>query len=307
MRSHLATICAVAVLLVGGPLIASGQRHTDAWAPRTDLGEQMLYLPTGRLLNALALGYEPLLADLLWVRATVLFGTNYGVERTDDWYAWLFHMTNLATDLDPKFRAAYKYGGSMLKTDGVFVDQSNLLFQKGMHELEEEWYFPFAIAMNYFMYKDDRETAARYMRIAAETGSGPFYLRNLAASLISESHDLESALVFMQEERRVVREEKVAAALDLKIAETRYAIGVRDASNAIHEFRRRTGDFPPEPDGVATAGLSLPPDPFGGVWRWDWFDGAVPGDVRSSAYCDVFEPMARAAGLGSAAARACAE
>jgi hypothetical protein len=290
-------IVAILVLCVAVPWLASAHRHCDAWAPRSSRQDEVAFLPTGDFIRGAALGYDALLADVFWVRATTLFGARFGGED-QQWYTWLYHMIDLATDLDPDFRAAYKYGGTMLRVNGVFVDQSSMIFQKGMRALPDDWYFPFGIAMNFYLYNQDPALAADYLEKAVKTGNGPFYLRNLTASMLGDSDRLETALVFLQEERKAVRDEKARVAVDIKILEVRYQIGQKNADRVLAEFRRTHGRLPTEPSGVVSAGLELPPDPLGGVWVWDTTEQAELGDVRSSRYCEVFVPLAKNSGLG---------
>ncbi len=290
-------IVAILVLCVAVPWLSSAHRHCDAWAPQMSRADEVAFLPTGEFIKGAALGYDALLADVFWVRASTMFGTRFG-DDDQQWYSWLYHMVDLATDLDPDFRAAYKYGATMLRVNGVFVDQSSLIFQKGMRALPDEWYFPFGIAMNFYLHRNDRALAAEYLAQAVATGNGPFYLRNLTASMLSDSDQLGTALVFLEEERRVVRDEKARTAVDIKILEVRYLLERQRASAVVAEFRRSTGSLPSEPPGVAAQGFELPPDPLGGVWTWDHSEEAEVGEVRSSRYCEVFTPLAEEAGLG---------
>jgi hypothetical protein len=263
-----------------------------------------------------------LAADLLWVRATAMFGEGYGAD--DHWQLWLYHMINLATDLDPQFRAAYKYGGTMLRLDGLLVDQSNLIFQKGHEALPDEWYFPFAIAMNYFLYKDDRGLAALYMEKAARSArstehaiekarvSGdlasplldarrkpPHYLANLAASLYSETDQLELGLTFLLEEQRQLPPSASRTAVEVKILETYYLIALRDATAMIEQYLLQEGGLPRTPQDVSAIGLELPADPLGGRWNWDSGTESKPGSLISSAYLAVFTAIVRDKGLGT--------
>ena len=288
----------VLTLLVLIGLVGSGHRHVKAWAPRSTVSDQIRFLPSGKALNFVAMGYDEVIADLLWARATLLFGENFG-KGEQDWYTWLYHMMDLATDLDPQFRAAYKYGGTMLRVDGVFVAQSSMIFAKGSHALPEEWYFPFGIAMNYFITKKDNRLAAFYMRKAASLPRSPFYLRNLAATLTDESQGLENALAFLTQELQVVPEGAARRAIEVKIFETRYEIAVRDAETVIREHRRLTGRLPASPPEVTAAGLELPPDPLQGVWKWSDALDADPGAVRSSRYYEVFLKLSQDSGLGA--------
>ena len=312
---------ALAVVLLMG-LIYSGHRHTDAWAPRSDLSDELLYLPSGEFLQFATFGYEMLVADLLWVRATAMFGEGYGAD--DRWQLWLYHMINLATDLDPEFRAAYKYGGTMLRMNGVLIDQSNLIFQKGSIALPNEWYFPFAIAMNYFLYKEDRKLAALYMEKAAKAAretenelaklrvsrhlnsplldprrAPPNYLANLAASLYSETDQLELGLTFLLEEQRQLPDSASRTAVEVKILETRYLIALRDANAVIEQYRNQVGRLPSTPQQVSTLDLALPADPLGGRWDWDEGAEAKPGMLVSSMYVSVFTRIMRDKGLGT--------
>lgn len=318
---HRFLVLALAVVLLVG-LIHSGHRHTDAWAPRSALSDEMLYLPSGEFLQLATFGYEMLVADLLWVRATAMFGEGYGAD--DRWQLWLYHMINLATDLDPEFRAAYKYGGTMLRMNGALIDQSNLIFQKGSMALPNEWYFPFAIAMNYFLYKEDRKLAALYMEKAATVArdienevralrkagdlnsplldprrSPPSYLANLAASLYSETDQLELGLTFLLEEQRQLPDSASRTAVEVKIVETRYLIALRDANSVIEQYRNQVGRLPNIPQQVSSQALVLPADPLGGRWDWDEGAEAKPGTLVSSMYVSVFTKIMREKGLGT--------
>lgn len=289
----------VALLLTLCVFVHQGHRHVEAWAPQTEVTEAIRFLPSGKALDMIAMGYDELLADLLWVRATVFFGENFGTEQDPGWYSWLYHMLDLATDLDPRFVPAYKYGGVMLRVDGMFVEQSTMMFAKGMEALPGEWYFPFGIAMNYFLYKEDSALAAPYMRQAAKLEGGPFYLANLAATLTDESQGLESALVFLQEEARTLPPGRARNAVEVKIFETRYEIAEQAAATAVATFRRAYGRLPVEPLEVTQAGIALPADPLGGAWQWDRSPDAELGSVISSEYYRVFSEISRSSGLGA--------
>jgi hypothetical protein len=314
-------ILTVAVFATLAALISTAHRHTDAWAPPSAAGDEIRYLPSGDSLKAASLGFETLIADLLWVKAVLLFGDRFG-DGDDSWYPWLFHMTDLATELDPEFRAAYKMGGTMLRTGGAFVDQSSLIFQKGMNAMPDEWYFPFAIGMNYHMYKDDPRIAARFMRQAAETGDGPMYLRNLAASLLRDSNQLEVALQFLLEELNNLPPGSAREVTMVKVYEVRYEIAKRDADAAIAAYRDQEGHLPKTPQDIGSAGFVLPVDPITDTsylatlrippparvgWIWNPSPDAKPGTVVSDGFELLFFQIARTTGYGGRAIRAAPE
>ena len=304
----------VAFASISGGML-SAHRHADAWAPPPEAEDEIRYLPSGDSLRAMSLGFEEVLADLLWVKAVLLFGERYG-DGDESWYPWMFHMTDLATELDPQFRAAYKMGGTMLRTDGVFVDQSNLIFQKGMNAMPDEWYFPFSIGMNYFLSKKDPAVAATFIRRASEAPGSPLYLRNLAASLLSDSHQLEVALQFLLEDAQVLPPGPARQVTWVKIYEIRYGIARRDAKAAIEAYRAETGHLPSEPQDIIAAGFELPADPMADTtglaelseqpsppaetrWIWDPDPEAMPSDVVSSGFQHVFAQIVAITGYGS--------
>ncbi len=284
------------LLLACASVLPVAHRHTDAWAPKALLSDEIEYLPRGDLLDLASLGYKRVLADLLWARATILFGERRTEERLAI-YPWLYHLTNLATDLDPQFRAAYKYGGTMLRVDGRFVDQSSLIFQKGNRYLPEEWQFPFGIAMNYFMHKGKPLVAAEWMEKAARMGGGPSYLHNLAASLYVDSDRHDVALAFLEEEERNLPDGPAKVAVGVKILETRYFLARRAAEARLRAALEAAARRPADPYVLVEPGApSLPEDPLGG--RWEWASGGELWSLRSTVEAERFRAIRRDTGLG---------
>ena len=67
-----------------------------------------LYIPTGKVLPYITLGYDQLLANVFWLKAGLYFGEKY---LTDKNYTYLFHLLDFVTDLDPRFLVPYIFGG----------------------------------------------------------------------------------------------------------------------------------------------------------------------------------------------------
>ena len=255
------TLCVVALLALP-PLIHNAHRNADAYRPNPDLTERVRYLPTGGFTSTACLGFDSPVADLLWIRAVLYFGSHYNESDDDGWYVWLYYLVDLVTDLEPQFLSVYKYGGTMLRIEPGWVDASNLLMAKGMEHNPDQWYFPFTIAMNYF-FRDDLERAAEYAQIAAAMPDAPFYLPNLAASMLNDSDREEVALRFLEEEYEAAVTEGRRQAIYVKIHETRFEV----ARKELDEARRRYVDdhgLPVEAlDQLVPDYLEeLPPDPY---------------------------------------------
>ncbi len=241
MRSFNLTIACIALFIVAAlPLVHSLQRNSDAYRPRLELEDRILYMPDGDYLGPACLGQEDLVADLIWIRAILLFGTKHDVAPDDRWNLWLYYMLDLVTDLDENFMPAYKYGALMLRLSPRWTEASNLLMAKGMRSNPDEWYLPFAIGWNYFD-KGEVERGATFVQQASTLPEAPFYLSNLAATMLNESQQQEAALAFLEAEYEIALDERRRNVLFVKIQETYFEIAARDLGRARESYRADTG------------------------------------------------------------------
>src|SRR3954453_13227364 len=74
--------------------------------------EEVLYLPSGKSVKRLSLGYSSLLADIYWTRAVQYFG-NKSNQRSMR-YDLLYPALDIATDLDPHLIGSYEFGSLFL-------------------------------------------------------------------------------------------------------------------------------------------------------------------------------------------------
>lgn len=261
-RSHVPALVTVLALLAMAPATHNLRRAGEALRPRHDLAARILYLPSGEHLGPACLGYEGAVADLLWIRAILYFGGSHGAQPDDDWYVWLYYMLDLVTDLSPHFEAPYKYGGVMLRISPDWIEASNLIMAKGMANNPDEWYFPFSIAMNYHL-RGDMQRSAEFLRIAASKPDAPFYLANLAASLLNETNQEEVALHFLMQEYENAPDEARRNAIYVKIHETRFMIARRDLDAARAEYTEDVGRPPSDLADLVPAYIpEIPADPW---------------------------------------------
>ncbi len=234
------TLLLVLALLAVAPLLHNMQRAAEAYRPRLDVADRILYLPDGDHLAPACLGYDGMVGDLIWVRAILFFGAHHEADTDDRWTIWLYYMLDLVTDLDPRFIPAYKYGGLMLGLRPGWTQACNLLMAKGMASNPDEWYLPFAIAMNYFE-EGEVERAAEFARRAAAQPDAPFYLPNLAATMLNDSSQEEAALRFLQVRYETALDDEQRGVIYVKIQETKFEIAARDLQAARDRFREDHG------------------------------------------------------------------
>ncbi len=266
--------------IVSGLLLLGGAAALDISLAQHALRRpfDLTHLPTGRVARVAALGHRTLVSDLYWLAAVQYIGDPRASERGFD---KLHAIVDLVTDLDPRHGYAYQTAGIVLSANGR-LEESNRILQKGIDHGPNWWSFPFYVSFNYWFYEGDYEKGAAWAEKAARTPGASTNIAHLALSLKSKSGRPEDALEMLVEMRKMVHDDKTAAALDEQI---KLAILERDAQaleRAAAEVERRRGWPIRSLEELAGWGLvaSIPPDPFGGRYVWNSADGKVHSSVN---------------------------
>lgn len=244
----------------------------------------VVHVPSGATLRWAALGHRGLVSDLYWLAAVQYVGEQRAAERGWD---RLYPLVDLVTDLDPRHGYAYQTAGIVLSSVGR-LDESNRILEKGMEKGPPYWTFPYYVAFNYWFYRGDYATAARYAERAAQTPGASPNISHLAVSLASKGGTPELALEMLEELGRTVKDEATAARLE---EQRKLALLERDCQaleRAAARFERERGRRIWSLHELVRHGYvaGLPQDPFGGEYQWD----ATEGKVHSSANPFRFSP-----------------
>jgi hypothetical protein len=264
----------LAVLVVAGSLIyALGvtlnfRRYSD------DVVEEMMYFPSGQLLEVASMGYETLVADLLWLRGIQYYGEH---RRTDRTYPLAEHVFSTITDLDPWFVGAYRFGAFVLSQDVGQPVAGIRLIKKGMLNNPGQWQLPFDLGFLYFMEMDDNIRAAHFFRFASWQADAPQLVKRFTAFAYRKAgkNAMAKALweEILQSSSNNVMKETADHALKCIIRdETADSLAVRT-----DRYRAATGKAPRSLADLVRVGLlrSVPPDPFGGEYFLDERSGRV--------------------------------
>ena len=207
------------------------QKKIEVISP-ANLPEKYLYLPSGKYLKPLMLGFDQIAADLLWIKAVGYFGGHYLTDRS---YDWLYHILDLTTTTDPHFRQPYEFGGVVLAVEKGDVIQSNKLLRKGIQYHGDYWRLPFYLGFNSFFYLKDPKTAARYISKSAALPDAPSYLPKLAASLYVQSGQKETALEFLNQMYRDTEDPWLKKSIKQKILKLRKGVLPKSLENILGE------------------------------------------------------------------------
>ena len=83
------------------------QRAIDARVGQFRNTEEVLYLPSGKVIKTLSLGHNGLLADIYWMRAVQYYGGKR--LKNEKRFDLLAPLIGIATTLDPQLIHAYRF------------------------------------------------------------------------------------------------------------------------------------------------------------------------------------------------------
>jgi hypothetical protein len=250
--------------------------RADRVRHEVDVDTAITFLPDGASLKIAASGFEEPLADLLWIRAVLLFGHRFGLDRDPAWGRWLVGMVTAVAKLDPTWRTPYVYGGGMLRVLDD-ADGSDAVFLAGSKALPDDPYFPFALGMNQYLMRDDPAEASRWLAEAAKKRGAPPWYASAAGAMLERRGMRTAALRFLREEWTRSADPTVREVIRLKIADIEHG-KLADKLEADREaFRARHGRDVTDVEDLVRPNGTLPPDPLGGHWIL-----APDGKIRSS-------------------------
>jgi tetratricopeptide (TPR) repeat protein len=241
--------------------------------------DEPIYLPQAAYLRPMSLGWQNVLADLLWFRTISYFGEHYRSDRT---YPWLAQMCELVTDLDPRAEHVYRFAGIILPWEGNQGDAGIRLLEKGVQQFPESWLLHYHLGFHYYFFKSDFDRALHHLRaaLALPGGEHPTIAR-LAAVLAAHQYGPETTLQFLAELQDDVDSQEMRAVVAEQIREAQLAADLERIDAAAAVYRERLAGRPPSVTALVDAGLlaAVPIDPFGGRYEID----AQTGTAHSSS------------------------
>lgn len=269
-------IAGLLTLAVAFAVTTPAQRAIDARRDRA-FDEELLYLPSEKLLTHFTGGMSSVVADMLWLRCIQYTSKHF---RGDRKFTWLNHMCTMITNLDPYFVDVYRYGGIFLAALQADSDKSIQLLQKGMVNNPDRWELPYEVAMVYLInradHPDSPARATEYLGMAVATGNAPEYILRLAQNL-SRMHDLADVERSMWlNVLETGNEEFMRELAYRKLQELALRESCAVMNEAVERFKERRGRAPERLEELVEAGIlvAAPEDPLGGRFFLDE-DGAV--------------------------------
>jgi hypothetical protein len=172
---------------------------------------EVLFLPSGRVLRQLSLGYEGLLADIYWTRVVQYFGGKRVAHSTD--FKLLGPLLQITTDLDPHLLIAYRFGSIFLADKpprGAGEPLKALaLLHRGVVANPDYWRLWEDVGFVYYWDLKDYAAAARAFRAGSERPGAMDWMRALAAKVAAEGGELTTSRFLWSEIARQAGNEQI--------------------------------------------------------------------------------------------------
>lgn len=225
---------------------------------------------------AFAFGFRNFLADLQWLEAVQVAGSRR-MSKGD--YDRLDLLVRTVNNFDPRFVVPYLLGGLILGDSSQHVPDALKTLERGSRNFPRNWLFPFYTGyIQYFSLGNSME-GGRAIEAAARIPGSPPYLPFLAARMLSEGREPETALVFLEEMLKQETDPARRAVFQRRLLEVVVERDIQDLERAVDAYRSRFGRMPGDLSDLVPAGLvrRLPEEPHGGRYLVG-ADGAVRSD-----------------------------
>src|SRR5438445_2384463 len=230
--------------------------------------QRFMYLPQGEHLKIAALGYQHVVADLLWIQVVQAMGER---EVTEEAGHWIYRALDVITTLDPKFVRVYEVGGIALTTLVVHIDESNRILEKGIQHNPDVWTLPFLLGFNYYFELHDDAKAADYLAKASRLPGAPEYLASFATRLYVSAREPQVAIDFLAQMYEQTSDENIKRILEQRLKEVVVERDIQLLEEVMSRYQARYKWALEHLDELLTSGLlrSLPREPFGGRYLYD--------------------------------------
>jgi hypothetical protein len=271
MSSSRRITIAFSVLLV---LCVLGQALTVRRLDRLREGaslQEVLWIPSPKIVKRLSLGYTGLLADIYWTRAVQYFGSKHHARSQE--YKLLVPLLDITTTLDPHLVVAYTFGSIFVTQQppqgAGDPDAAVALVERGIRENPNEWRLYYGLGFIQYLERHDYKAAQdAFLRGSQVPGAHPF-MKVMAASMAQRAGERQTAfylwtMIYDSSTDRTLRENALRRLECLKVDDD-----VERLEALTRKYRAQTGHDPANWFEMMSAGWlgGLPVDPRGRPYR----------------------------------------
>lgn len=253
-------------------------RLRDSLLQQSKIERDPLYLPKSRYVRLVSLGYNTIVADVLWFDTLNYFGKQYSSGRD---YRWLSSMCELVTTLNPEPLHTYEFCGTLLAWIAKKPIFSNQILDKAIAHHPDYWRFRYLRGFNYYYFLGNKERAVEDFVAGSKLDGAPLILSSLASRLMVEEDSPDVAVMFLASMYKRASDRNVRAALEDKLKRAILARDLQMLDTAVTDFQHKLGRRPTSLNEMVESKLikSVPKEPFGGRYLLSHESGASPGAI----------------------------
>ena len=246
MRSFRSTIIAAIVLAATftGSVLAL-QEAQNARGEQATL-EEVLYIPSSRVLKRLSLGYSGLLADIYWTRAVQYYGEKRHEEALR--YDVLAPLLDITTDLDPHLLPAYQHGSIFLSqpppAGAGQPDKAVALLEKGIRANPGYWRLYFTLGFIHYLDRKDYKAAQQAFEKGSENPEALPWMKVMAASMAQHAGEPALALEIWQRLYESSEDKMIRENAAQHIAAIRVDQSIPELERRVEMYRQAAGHLP---------------------------------------------------------------
>jgi len=263
-----ATLTALLIVCLGSAVLLL--RHIDRMRSDAAL-EEVLYIPSPKMLKRMSLGYSGLAADIYWTRAVQYFGAKHRFRSKQ--YPLLAPLLDITTELDPRLIVAYQFGSTFLAQkppDGAGQPQKAVeLVERGIRANPDNWRLYYQLGFLQYMELHDYAAAAQAFERGSQVPNAHPFLKVLAASMAQHAGETQMARLlwattYETTQDAMIRDNAVKHLTALKVDED-----VRRLEGIVVEYRKKAGQLPATWSAMIEAHLltRIPVDPVGHTYK----------------------------------------
>ena len=276
-NNKVSLICgALLVLLFAGSILGRLQAEQARGSQATL--DETLYLPSGKTLKKLSLGYYSLLADIYWTRAVQYFGDHH-ISGTQH-YELLNPLLQITTDLDPNLIVAYENGSIFLsqhQPDGAGEpDKAVALVEKGIRNNPAYWRLYFTLGFIHYTDRHDYKAAQQAFEKGSEVPGALPWMKVMAARMAERSDDASTAYALWKTIYDTTYDKDIKFTAAKHLLSLRVDAELTELEKRAQAYYQRHGAYPEEWSDMIRDGLlqGIPADPNGAPYQLR-LDGTV--------------------------------
>ena len=197
-------------------------------------------IPSGKTLKILSLGYDSLMADMLYLWS-IQFYSSYTILNR---YEYLEDIFNTITDLSPKYFDPYFVGSWIMALEFKDTQMAMRLLEKGAKNLPNEWRFD--IELGFYAYKSlkDYKLAEHYFRRATQKPGSPSFVKRRIAHMIYMRDDNETAYNMWLEIYKNARNNMEKHSAFCHLYQIKFEKDKKHLERNINEYQKIYGKYP---------------------------------------------------------------